>query len=197
MLSDYASIPRQQGELVKHYAIALQSDIVQDKSARDIVKTANIKVEALLDAAESQAELTKHATLTGRSVQPSYIEQSIVILAIGNATKTIADLAVDKIKSSDAKIIEKTKVDEEVVKSSVDKVTDAPVYKDTTSATESEPNVEMKEIDSEHKLETKTVDQKEDSRVETKSETPEPKDQQMEHSDSSHTNMKCTLGLLE
>ena len=193
VMSDYATKLKQQGELVEQYAIALQSDIAQEKSAQDVVKTANIKLEALLDAAESQAEVTKHAILTGDPVQPSYIEQSIVdaknaILSIGDAAKTIADLAVDKIKSSDAKIIEKTKVDEKVVKSYVDKITDAPVSKDTPFATKSEPDVEMKEIDSKHKVETKTVDQKEDSKVEAKSETLEPKDQQMDNSDSSRTN---------
>ena len=195
VLSDYATKLKQQGELVKQYATALQSDIAKDKSAQDVVRTANIKVQALLDAAENQAELTKHAILTGDSAQPSYIEQSIVdvksaILAIGDATKTIADLAVDKIKISDTKkIVEKTTVDEEVVKSSVDTPTDAHVKDDNTpSATKSEPKAETKEINSEQKIETKTADQKEDPKeVEAKSETPEPMtDQKLENADSDH-----------
>ena len=103
VLTEYASKLKREGEYITQYAKEIQSDVAKDKTTLDLVKNANLKVQALLDAADNQVELAKRAILTGDKIGGSYVEQNIAdvksaIFAIVDATKTSAELAVDQVK---------------------------------------------------------------------------------------------------
>ena len=151
VLTDYASALKREGEYIKECANGIQSDVTTDKSALDLVKDANIKLQALLDAADNQVELAKRAILTGDKMSGSYVEQNIVdvksaIFAIVDATKASAELAVDKVKRPIAGL-----------EKAIINVPDKP--EPTTTAT-------IKEVKPEEKTETKT-DSKEDKLEQT------------------------------
>lgn len=162
VLTEYATKLKQQGEYIKQYVTAVQTDINKDKSALDAVRNANTKLQTLLDAAETQVDNAKRAILTGDKVDPSYVEQQIVdvksaIFAIIDATKASAESAVDKIKSS--KVAEKAKVDEKAT-STAEKVADPPAAK--PEAIQSEPKVETKPPETKVDTPKQKVEAKED-----------------------------------
>ncbi|KAL7507481.1 hypothetical protein ACHAXN_004672 [Cyclotella atomus] len=177
VLTDFADKLKEQGESIKQFANALQTDINNDKTALDLVRSANVKLQAMLDAAENQVDAAKRAIVTRDKLDATYVEQNIVdvksaILAIMDATKTSAELAADKLKSSNAKVTEKVKVeDKEETKSVTDKVADAPP---------------AKEVVSESKAESKPA--------EAKTDTPEQKEEPKEDATSVKLENKATEG---
>jgi hypothetical protein len=177
VLTDFADKLKEQGESIKQFANALQTDINNDKTALDLVRSANVKLQAMLDAAENQVDAAKRAIVTRDKLDATYVEQNIVdvksaILAIMDATKTSAELAADKLKSSSAKVTEKVKVeDNEVTKSVTDKVADAPP---------------AKEVVSESKAESKPA--------EAKADTPEQKEEPKDDATSVKLENKATEG---
>ena len=182
LLTDYATTLQHQGDVMKQFVSAIQSDIAKDKSALEMVKNANFKLQALLDAAENQIVITKRAIVTGSTIDPSYVEQNIVdvksaVLAVIDATKTSVDLAVEKVKSSNARVVDGAKENAEV---SVEKVTNVPV-------TKSEPGkeVDTKGDELEQELKSKLTDTKEESlpKTEAKSDTMETKKEVVPKSD--------------
>jgi hypothetical protein len=162
VLTDFAAKLREQGESSKQFANAIQTDINKDKSALDLVRSANVKLQTLLDSAENQVDAAKRVIVTGEKLDATYVEQNIVdvksaIVAIIDATKTSAELAADKIKSPSAKVTEKVKVEDKMAKSTGEKVADVPPAKEVVpeSKAESEPAEENPAATPEQKEEPK------------------------------------------
>eukprot|EP00804_Cyclotella_cryptica_P016560 CCRYP_004750-RB/>CCRYP_004750-RB protein AED:0.38 eAED:0.38 QI:59/1/0.75/1/1/1/4/256/817 len=180
LLNGYANKIKQEGESVKQLANAIQSDIMRDKSALEVVKNAHVKIEALLDAAENQVEMSKRAVLTGDTIDPAYVEQNIVdvktaLVAILDATKASTDSAVQKMQQSMAERKEtpRAAVEEASPKSTIAEVTvekgNVPVADKEAEAVESEqkiaPNTLKEKADGE---EAKSVQNTEQSTANAK-----------------------------
>ncbi|KAL7518505.1 hypothetical protein ACHAWX_004986 [Stephanocyclus meneghinianus] len=165
LLTEYANRVKQEGETVKQLANAIQSDISQDKAAFEVVKNANAKIQALLDAAENQVEMSKRAILTGDTVHPTYVEQNIVdvksaLVAILDATKTSAESAVQKMQKTitDRKETPKRAGEEVAMKSPAEKIADDTVEKLNVPPA----NSKTEALKSEQKMESSSVRVKED-----------------------------------
>lgn len=188
LLAECASKLKQQGESIKQFTNAIQSDIANDKSALDVVKSANIKLQALLDASETQVEVAKRVILTGESLDPGYVEQNIAdvksaVAAIADATKSSSEFAIGKLTS--AKVAENNVKSEQNIKASaVKKTVDAPASK-VDDSVKVESTVESTKTDHtadklEQKVDIKTADAKKDAvaekseqmKVETKAAEP-------------------------
>lgn len=194
VLTEYATKLKQQGEYINQYTNAIQSDITSDKSALELIRNANTKLQVLLDAAENQVDAAKLAILTGDKIDPSYIEQNIVdvksaIFAITDATKASAESSMNKIKSSN--VVEKVKV-EENAKLDAEKAASAPAAKAETTKPEQSADIrpdvkpdkpEQKVEDApnkpvESKVETKAIESKtiEDKSTKPAEEKVDPKE---------------------
>lgn len=165
LLTEYANRVKQEGETVKQLANAIQSDISQDKAAFEVVKNANAKIQALLDAAENQVEMSKRAILTGDTVHPTYVEQNIVdvksaLVAILDATKTSAESAVQKMQKTitDRKETPKRAGEEVAMKSPAEKIADDTVEKLNVRPA----NSKTETLTSVQKMESSSVRAKED-----------------------------------
>jgi hypothetical protein len=167
LLSKYAGKIKQQLETTKQLATVLQSDITTHKSSLDLLKTSNLKVVQLLEAAEHQVEMAKQATITGEFIDAMYIEQNIV--DVKSATLAVLDAAkassqgVDRIKSA------ATVMAAPAVEKAAEVVKEAKL--DTKVEAEKQPELSKPEV----KAESKSIDAKEEPEAAKPAQKVEPK----------------------